>query len=351
MKTIGIDAGDFAPGSQVNSGIKRIISGFIQEVKNHPQYIIHYYYFSSDGASISTEGNIMYIPLPRKLYASVQLPLAALKNKDNVFIAFSGYISPVMKLLNIKNIAFIYDFGFYKYPENYSAPQKLITNTTQTIERAEHIVVLTKYIEDELLERFKISKQKVTQLYAGIDHFQKNESANSNIGFPYFLYVGVVKPIKDIVRLIDCFTEYKKINKGKEKLIIIGSKEKEYYEQILQKENYKALKDSVIWLENINEKELKQYYKDAIAVLNLSKEEGFGYPVLEGLALGKKVITGDINIYTEYKKYFKNLNTTLTNNEVVREMKNKVIDITANIPNEFTWEVFTKRLLSIVRNI
>ena len=113
---LGIDAGDFIPGSEVNSGIKRLIKQFIEKIKNYPEYVVHYYYFSNEFPQHSVIANIHYVRMPSTLYGSVHLPLGSLIRRDSIFFGFSGYIPQLPTVTNSKKIAFIHDFGFYKYP-------------------------------------------------------------------------------------------------------------------------------------------------------------------------------------------------------------------------------------------
>jgi glycosyltransferase involved in cell wall biosynthesis len=344
---IAIDAGDFAPGSKINSGIKRLIKEFIDEIRNYPEYIIHYYYFSDKFPGESMQGNIHYVRMPSALYATLHLPLGSLIRRDDVFLAFSGYIPSLLCFLPIKNIAFIHDFGFFKYPDAYNNPEKLKYMTETTIQKADKIVVFSDYVNKELIARYPSVKSNVTTIHAGIDHIQYSSISNKE----YFLYVGVVKPVKDVQRLIDCFAKYTEQTRSKNKLIIVGSKEKEYFAQIIQSDSYAKVKDAVQWIEGITDDELKNYYANAKAIINLSKEEGFGYPVLEGLVAGKKVIVSSIDIYKEYQIHFPHLIMTQNDEEVIKELNTEYKSHSAVIPNEFTWKTFTQKLLDVIKSV
>lgn len=348
---LGIDAGDFAPGTEVNSGIKRLIKQFTDEVKNYPEYQIHYYYFSEDKQKELSDRNIRYIQLPTRLYATLHLPLATLINRDDIFLGFAGVIPAMMKFLPIKKLAFIHDFGFYKYPEYYHSADRLIQMTEAAITKADQIVVFSEYVKRELTSRFPSQNaERVTSIYAGIDHIAV-ETQDDKKPKDYFLYVGVVKPIKDVYRLISCFSQYKERTSAATKLVIIGSKEEKYFEKIKNSEAYKKVEKSIEFIENISEQELRNYYHHARAVLNLSKEEGFGYPVLEGLVSGKKVIVNSIDLYKEYQKYFPNLVITDNDYDVIKEMEKVSEYKMITIPAEFTWKVFTKKLLTVIETI
>jgi alpha-1,3-rhamnosyl/mannosyltransferase len=68
------------------------------------------------------------------------------------------------------------------------------------------------------------------------------------------------------------------------------------YRRIIEAEGLGGL---VSWLDYAEEDVLHSFYHAADAVVYLSEYEGFGLPVLEGLAAGKPVIVSDIPVFRE----------------------------------------------------
>lgn len=287
---IGVDGGDFVPGRSVRSGIQRIVDSFLKEIKKQKNYRINYYHFGPDG-------------LPRLLFSSIQLPLGNAIDKNDIFLGFSGRIPPFLSFSTTKKIVFLYDLGFIKYPKFYANPQRLLRRTLQTVKIADYVVVSSEYSMSELLRQFSfLDKSKIAVIYPGIDHLPKVKTAKNTYG-DYLLYVGVIKPIKNIEKVFRYFVLFLKRKKNKDcKLILIGKKEQDYFEHLKKDKNYLKAKDKVVFINGVSDSELVKYYLNAKAVVNFSYEEGFCFPIAEALYLGKKIIVDNLPVYKELTK-------------------------------------------------
>ncbi len=123
---------------------------------------------------------------------------------------------------------------------------------------------------------------------------------------------------------------------------MIGKKEDDYFNKIKKS-------DRVVFLESLSDSELAIYYQNAKAILNFSYEEGFCFPVLEGLSFGRRVIVNNLPLYSEFKQYFPNLIIAKTHSQVVDSMincsKQKNINSTIKINPLFSWRNFTQEVI------
>lgn len=357
---ISIDAGDLQPEGEVTSGIHRLVTSFTNQFHhlNDPAYCINYYYFGPSHRTPHTYTNITYHRLPRCFYSTIHLPFHTLKDGSNVFLGFSGYIPRLLQRTSIKKIAFIHDFGFCKYPQLYTRPQKLVKNTTYAIENADKIVVFSQYMKSELLSRFPtINAYKVTQIYAGTDHLltYNDNHPQKKIG-KYFLYVGVIKPMKNITRLFRCFREFMRASPDKNyQLVLIGKKEDDYYLRLMQDSSYRSIRKKITFVDHTSDFELFSYLHSCVALLNISCDEGFCFPVLENLTRGKPVITNEHPLYHEYREFFTHLYSGSDDTQIVHKMlqiaKNPPLHHQRVFRKEFTWSDFTTKLLTLIKEI
>lgn len=347
-----IDGGNFKPFGQVQSGIQRLIDSFLKQVKlsKNQRFIFNYYYFGSKaGHPEGGQAQLILKKLPQRFFASFYLPYQILKDQNDIFLGFSGYLPKVLKFSSVKKIVFIHDLGFIHYPKLYFNPKKLLKDTLFAVHQADKIIVFSDYVKNELVTNFpNLIKNKVTRIHAGTDHLlpyrmRKNYQK-------YFLYVGVIKPIKNIKKVLYVFGRFLSASKDKNyQLILIGSKEIDYFNSLQNSPQFPKLKNKLIFIENVSDKQLISYYLQATAVLNVSLEEGFCYPVLEALSLGQNVIVNNLPIYKEYGKYFANLYIGKTNKNIIKLMirtsKTKRKSLKQKIPSEFTWNHFSSALL------
>lgn len=339
---IGIDAGDYYPNCPINSGIKRIVSQIILRLKSH-QYndtIPHIYSFKNRGL----------------LFGTLRLPYHLYKNHDQFFLAFSGQIPLLTRFLPIKKILFLYDLGFYQYPQHFNNPQKLIQQTNRSVQMADKIIVSSKITRNQLIKQFpNINSNKIVVCYLGIDHLHSIKILpTSPLSFQYFLYVGVIKPLKNLERLIQIYSQFIKRSPNKGiKLVIIGKAETNYKNSLLQLINILKQEQNIIFKDVVTDEELVNYYKHCIALLNVSHVEGFCFPVLETLYLSKNVIVNNLPIYKEYIPFFPNLYIAKTDNDFVKKMneicmKPEPKKQSMNIPTQFTWKTYVNSLFRLI---
>jgi len=353
---IGIDGGDNYPKSTIKSGISRLVSSFVCSIpeKYSSKLRIYYYYFAKK--NIDSPNKIVHdVNLPRRFFSLFFVPLRCFWDRVDVYMGFSGIVPSFIRLFR-KTIVFIHDFGFYDYPAYYKDSKKLVWQTNYAIYAANKIVVFSRSIQRQLLERFpKIAPQKVILIYPGVNHLKKREVMSvKNLPRSFFLYVGVIKKIKNVEKLLSLFSLYLiKAKKGDVKLILIGNKEKTYWDYLSHLPVFAKVKQNVIFLENISDEQLYWYYKNCIALLNTSYVEGFCYPVVEALSIGKKVITNNLSLYSEFKPYFKGLHVTVSDKEFLVEMLDEPKkNVTFPIKNHpFYWNTFTTQLLTVVRSM
>jgi len=348
---VGIDGGDYYPGEKPLGGIARLVGSFLGTISGIADMSVkfRYYFFGSNVAKVNID-NVVVNNLPKRFFSSIFLPFRLIFDRSDLYLGFSGIIPPIIRFFKIKCITFIHDFGFYDHPNYYHDPKKMQWQTEYAIYGSEKIIVFSEYIKQQLLKRFlRVSPEKVVCIYPGVDHIVANKNLRK-INGSYFLYVGVIKPGKKIVELLDIFSQYLKQPKSKkERLYLIGAKEPEYYKSILKNLVYLKIQKYITFLEDVTEQDLISYYVGCRALLNTSHEEGFCYPVIEALSLGKKVIVNDIPLYKEFIPYFKSLYITKDKKSFINEMLTDGSISKNPGKHPFHWQMFTEGVLQTIK--
>lgn len=351
LTRIAIDAGDFCPETDVvKSGITRLIYQFTQETKrsNFKNVQITVYYFGSKKAQ-NISSKVRFRKLPKLGFASVFLPIFVIFDENTSYISFSSHVPYLLTFTAIKKVAFLYDIAFQKYPQYYANFKKINKIFQNAVKRADSLITLTKYVAQEIVNKYENASYKITCIYPGIDHVEKLHMSKPK---KYFLYVGVIKPIKNIETLLDCFNSFLASSKDKSyKLILVGNWEENYYKLLVKNLKYRQIKKNIIFTGQISDKKLIDYYQYATAVINTSYAEGFGFPVLEALAMNKIVLVNNLPIYEEFKVHFKNLLISSSDMKMIENMK-KTVNRRVSIAmddrtNLFKWKIFTKKLITL----
>ena len=142
------------------------------------------------------------------------------------------------------------------------------------------------------------------------------------------LYVGAISERKNVRLLIDAFNKIKEDNKYPDvKLFLVGTGSSSYIEKCKKALNDYA-KDSVIWVEFIDNAQLKFVYEQADIFLLPSVQEIFGMVLLEAMYFGLPVISSAcaggrqlINDYFEIEEKRK----VIYNEEKIKEKSNGII--------------------------
>lgn len=164
--------------------------------------------------------------------------------------------------------------------------------------KADKIVCVSKFTANELKKYVGVNENKISVIYNGVDEEWFNVPLGKPVhNKPYLLFVGNVKPHKNLINLVKAFKLIK--DEIPHDLIIVGKKE-----GFITGDNHiydlvKDISNRVIFTGYVSDEILKQYYKQADLFIFPSLYEGFGLPPLEALAVGTNVICSDIPVLEE----------------------------------------------------
>ncbi len=158
--------------------------------------------------------------------------------------------------------------------------------------KASKILTVSHFTEDEIVRKTKINRDKIKTIYEGVDqqwfHLTKSINPHSK---PYLLYVGNVKPHKNLRGLLGAFKLV--MEQIPHNLIIVGRKEGMITTDnnvILEADK---LSHRVKFTGYVDNQTLEQYFLHADALVFPSFYEGFGIPPLEAMACGCPVIVSN----------------------------------------------------------
>jgi glycosyltransferase involved in cell wall biosynthesis len=160
--------------------------------------------------------------------------------------------------------------------------------------KADGILCVSKFGKEQLQMFCPQGRQSITVVYNGVDRDWRGSSARpSPHPQPYFLFVGNVKPHKNLRRLLDAFAL---VNMNSCDLVIIGRQEGFITGDPEIVRHASRMKQRVHFLGEIDHEDerLRHYYAGAEALVLPSLYESFGLPALEAMALGCPVIVSKI---------------------------------------------------------
>ncbi|MDX1685204.1 MAG: glycosyltransferase family 1 protein [Saprospiraceae bacterium] len=199
---------------------------------------------------------------------------------------------------NTKTVVTIHDMLYEDFPEDYSWIDRRIYRwkTGRSVKKADHIVTISHKVKRELKERYKIEDDRITVVYQSCrEEFKKAPEADViktlredlNLLRPYLICVSSFSHRKNQYTLIEAFYHsglWKDID-----LVLVG-KENKYQKKLKGLVASLDIQQAVRFLSPRTDMDIVTLYHGAKAVIYPSRKEGFGIPVLEGMASGRPVI-------------------------------------------------------------
>lgn len=245
---------------------------------------------------------------PQKFWTKFALPLHLFFQKEKLNLFFSpSHYSPSFS--SFPTVPTIHDLGYLYFRNQFTKKDlyQLINWTKKSIKKAAHIITVSNFSKKEIEKTYNINPDKISVAFNGVGEIPKISKIDSEkilskfkITKPYFLYLGTLKPNKNIPFLIKSFSMFLKNYKQNEKIsLVIAGKKGWLFNEIFETVRKEKLENTVIFTDYINEKEKWTLYKNAIALIIPSLYEGFGIPVIEAMKSGTPVIASNIDSLKE----------------------------------------------------
>lgn len=165
----------------------------------------------------------------------------------------------------------------------------------RSAKRADVLLTVSNYSRQKISELYQIPVEKIHITPNAVEtefELRTNLEVSKNINDlgKYILYVARIEPRKNHLALLMAFTELQLAKKGY-KLVFVGRKDipnQKLETYITETQNINH--DAIVWLDDIPNDHLANYYKHCELFVFPSFAEGFGIPPLEAMASGCKVL-------------------------------------------------------------
>lgn len=158
------------------------------------------------------------------------------------------------------------------------------------VKKADRIICVSHFTAQELQRFTGVSGRKLQIVYNGVDESWWSVKKRPGLyARPYFVYVGNIKPHKNLIRLLQAYSVI--MHEVKQDLILVGKKEGfltgmgSTMQALLEK-----IGNRVSFTGWIEDNVLQEYVAGASAMIFPSLYEGFGLPPLEAMACGCPVV-------------------------------------------------------------
>lgn len=229
---------------------------------------------------------------PKRLWTYFALPATLFLRAKKFDLIFSP-THYIPRFSPIKRVATIFDLSFLHFPDMFTKKDlwQLKNWTKFSVENADHIITISNFSKQDIIEQYKIDKNKITIAYPGYDS-EKFKVQESKVG-NYIIYIGTIQPRKNLIRLMEALARIEGL-----KLIIVGKTGWDY-EEILAAPKKLGIEDRVEFKGYLSTDKLVGLLNGALAFVLPSLYEGFGITVVEAMACGTPIIVSNVSSLPE----------------------------------------------------
>ena len=209
--------------------------------------------------------------------------------------------------MRLPTVLTFYDLIPLQHPETVSRRARALFRLTMgmAVSVSAHVVSISDAARRDLLARFKLPPERVTttQLAADTRFRPQPEEEIARVRAAYnlpeemVLFVGINKPHKNLVRLVEAFGRL--LQQGSGASLVLAGPWDERYPETKQAIDNLGAQDRVMILGPVADADLPALYAAATVFVLPSQYEGFGLPVLEAMACGAPVACSDTSSLPE----------------------------------------------------
>lgn len=309
---IGVDLRPLQTGSK-SRGIGYYVANLVESLLKADDHNDYYLFYMMDEGSIeiSTSSRCTMCPLSltrksTREEAEVAIGDAIRDHSIDIFINTSHFENDINHpyAYPCRSVAIVYDLipalFFNQYLKAYSAERQVqYLSSLHSLRSYDRLLAISDCTKRDTVELLGIPESKVDVISGGVSHrFHPLEGMDAahirekySIGQDFYICTGGIDYRKNLDRLIEAFAILCK-KKDDISLVIVCSIDAEQASYFKHKASgLNVPPDRLILTNHVPDEDLVLLYNASIGVVFPSLYEGFGLPVLEGMACGKPVIT------------------------------------------------------------
>ncbi|MCF8106548.1 MAG: glycosyltransferase family 4 protein [Desulfohalobiaceae bacterium] len=196
----------------------------------------------------------------------------------------------------------VHDLSHIHYPEYHPRDRVewLNRGLRKTLENAEQIITVSRYIKDELVAMMRLDPQRVKHIPLGVNPEYRVRTGSEALpvlekynihNLRYVLVVGTLEPRKNLQGLLEAYSRLTAEMRREHPLVIVGARgwRRSHFQPQMAA---LASRGEVLPLGYVPESDLPFIYAGAHGLAFPSIYEGFGLPPLEAMACGVPVLAG-----------------------------------------------------------
>ncbi|MFI5096443.1 MAG: glycosyltransferase family 4 protein [Candidatus Acidiferrales bacterium] len=234
--------------------------------------------------------------------------------------------------------------------------------------KADHIVTVSNYSKAQIMEVLGTPASKISVIHCGVGaqfreygNDQKFQNAAHILGIdtPFLLYVGNLKPHKNVSTLLRAYAQLRQDKRFTHSLLIVGD-DARWRHSVVEECRQLGICDATVIVPFVSADLLPRIYAAADLLVMPSTVEGFGLPVLEAMACGTPVVcsnaaslpevAGDAALYfdpTSSEELAAQIEHLLQSKELHASLRVKGLQRA----KQFSWQEFTRKHMDLYHQV
>lgn len=244
--------------------------------------------------------NRMFLPMrwivPMLNSYKYQFSISRRENHQDadIRVFFHNFIPHIKK--TAKYVLVIHDLTpLYDESISDKRKRKIAKRYKYSADSADLIFTDSQFVKDEIVKKLNVSSEKITVNYCGVDTEKFGVSISEDtysyvkrkyhLPDNYILFVGQARKNKNLENLIRAYSVLPQKVRASYGLVLAN-----HTNDLQQLSEDLNISENVVLLNGIDAQDLTAVYKMASCVALISFSEGFGLPLVEGMAAGVPVI-------------------------------------------------------------
>ncbi|QJD98465.1 glycosyltransferase family 4 protein [Mucilaginibacter robiniae] len=313
---------------------------------------------------------VSIIPFYEPIYSiKEQLGLRKLIPSCDLFWS-PHYNVPLLPIKGKKRVVTIHDVYHLAFSSQLSLPQRVYAKLviSAAVKLSKRIITVSNFSKNELIKYTAVPATKINVVHNGVNSDAKIGNINElqfkyKLPKQYLLYVGNVKPHKNLRKLLEAYLLLDKALQEQYKVVIVGKKDgfitgdTALFNWI---EEQPGLANKIIFTGFVADEDMNSLYHYASVFVFPSIYEGFGLPSLEAMVNNCPVAVSNASCLPEVcgnaAVYFDPLNAQNIADSITRiltddQLKNELVAAGKKHVAEFTWQQAIKQHISIFNEL
>ncbi len=243
------------------------------------------------------------LTLPHTPLVRIPLTLSRELRRHPVDLLHVQYTAPPFAPCPI--VSTVHDLAFEHLPETFNRRSWMQMRLTvrRTARRAAHIITVSDYSRDDIIRTYKIPPERITVTheaapahFAPVDDPAELKRVRDQYGITrnYVLSLSSIQPRKNLVRLIEAYTQLRRANADERfPQLVLAGKRGWLEHETFRAAGQSAITKDILFTGYVPDRDLTGLYSGALCFVYPSYFEGFGLPLVEAMQCGVPVIAGN----------------------------------------------------------